>query len=110
MLRASDETGHSLGISYERVLRLKNSIIRTLLFFSMLCMGLITLATGIMLMSQGLPPQGLASGTPAFSGQGRVGFADLHPAAALITVALVVAHLLGCRRAVYGYARTAIPS
>ena len=84
--------------------------IRTLLFFSMVGMGLLTLATGLMPVSQGRPPGGLAQGGLAFLAHGRDGFVELHPAVALITVILVVAHLLLNRRAAYSNIRAAVSS
>ena len=93
-----------------RIFRLTKPIIRALLFFSMVGMGLLTLATGLMLLSQGRPSGGLAQGELAFSAHGRGGFVELHPALALITVILVVSHFLLNRRAAYSNIRAAVSS
>jgi len=71
----------------------------------MVGMGLLTLATGLMLLSQGRPSGGLA-----FSAHGRGGFVELHPALALITVILVVSHFLLNRRVAYSNIRAAVSS
>ena len=84
--------------------------IRTLLFFLMVGMGLLTLATGLMPLSQGRPPGGPAQGALAFSPRGRGEFIELHPALALITVILVVVHLLLNRRVAYSNIRAAVSS
>jgi ribose/xylose/arabinose/galactoside ABC-type transport system permease subunit len=76
----------------------------------MVGMGLLTLAKGLMLVSQGRPSGGLAQGELAFSAHGRGGFLELHPALALITLILVVAHLLLNRRVAYSNIRAAVSS
>ena len=76
----------------------------------MVGMGLLTLATGLTLVSQGRAPGGLAQGGLAFLARGRDGFVELHPAVALITVILVVAHLLLNRRVAYSNIRAAVSS
>ena len=77
----------------------------------MMGMGILTLATGLMLMSQGRPAGGLTPGELAFSAsRDRGGFVELHPAAALITAVIVMTHLLLSSRAIYSYARAMISS
>jgi hypothetical protein len=94
-----------------RILRLTKPTIRALLFFSMMGMGILTLATGLMLMSHGRPAGGLTPGELAFSApRDGGGFVELHPAVAFITAVLVMAHLLLNSRAIYSYARAMISS
>jgi hypothetical protein len=94
-----------------RILRLTKPTIRALLFFSMMGMGILTLATGLMLMSHGRPAGGLTLGELTFSAaRDGGGFVELHPAVALITALLFMVHLLLNSRAIYSYARAMISS
>ena len=92
-----------------RILRLTKPTIRALLFFSMMGMGILTLATGLMPTSHGPPAGGLTPGELTFSApRDGGGFVELHPAVALITALLVMIHLLLNSRAIYSYARAMI--
>jgi hypothetical protein len=94
-----------------RILRLAKPTIRALLFFSMMGMGILTLATGLMPMSHGPPAGGLTPGELTFSApRDGGGFVELHPAVALITAILVMVHLLLNSRAIYSYAKAMISS
>ena len=87
---------------------MKKPTVRTLLFFLMVGMGLLTLATGLTLLFQGRAPGGSAQGPPVFQPQGRGEFLELHPALALITVILVAVHLLLNRRVAYSNIRAMV--
>lgn|GEM_PF-3874933 len=89
---------------------MKRPTIRTLLFLLMVGMGLLTLATGLMLLFRGGPQGGPAQGPLVFQPQGRGEFIEVHPALALITVILVVVHLLLNRRVAYSNIRAAVSS
>ena len=89
---------------------MKKPTIRTLLFFLMVGMGLLTLATGLTLLFQGRPPGGPAQGPPVFQPRGRGGFEELHPALALTTVILVAVHLLLNWRVAYSNIRAVVSS
>jgi hypothetical protein len=82
---------------------------RALLFFLKGGLGLSTLATGLILVSEGRPADAPAPREQAFSAVlSRDGFVELHPAVALVTVILVVFHLLLDRQAIYSYSRAAV--
>jgi len=76
----------------------------------MIGMGLLTLATGLLLMSHGGPAAGRALGEPNLGASSRGGFIELHPTVAIITAILIMAHLLLNRGSIRSYARGMVSS